>query len=267
MNEMTTYRWTFDEDITRFVEHGISAIGVWRRKLSDFGDERGIELLTDSDLAVSNLMWAGGFTGSDGRSVRESIEDAEEAISLAAAMRARCLVVYTGGHNGHTRNHARRLVREALRELDSVASDFDVTLAIEPMHAACTDEWTIVTDIEDALSFIQEVDGHQIRLALDTFHVGHDPANYDLLARHTEQIAVVHFNDSRCPPGGEQNSCWLGEGTAPLEQIVQVLNSNGYRGDYDVKLMGEEIESANYDQLIEHSKQVFETLSGIVAST
>ena len=60
MNEMTTYRWTFAEDVTKCVEHGISAIGVWRRKLADFGDERGIEMLAESGLVVSNLMWAGG---------------------------------------------------------------------------------------------------------------------------------------------------------------------------------------------------------------
>ena len=40
----------------------------------------GIELLADSGLKVSNLLWAGGFTGSDGRSLRESIDDAEEAV-------------------------------------------------------------------------------------------------------------------------------------------------------------------------------------------
>ena len=267
MNEMTTYRWTFAEDVTRFVEHGISAIGVWRRKLSDFGEERGIEMLADSGLAVSNLMWAGGFTGSDGRSVRESIDDAEEAISLAAAMRARCLVVFTGGHNGHTRNHARRIVHEALRELEPVASDFGVTLAVEPMHAACSYEWTIVTGIEDALSFIDELGSSQIRLALDTCHVGYELANYDLLAKHAERIAVVHLNDSKWPPDGDQNSCRLGEGTASLEEIVQVLKANGYRGDFDVKLMGEEIEITDYDQLIEHSIQAFETLSGIAVST
>jgi len=267
MNEMTTYRWTFDEDVTKCVEHGIAAIGVWRRKLADFGDERGIEMLFDSGLVVSNLMWAGGFTGSDGRSVRESIDDAEEAISLAAAMRARSLVVFTGGHNGHTRNHARRLVREALRELEPVASDFGVTLAVEPMHTACAHEWTIVTGIEDTLSLVDELGSSQIGLALDTCHVGYELSNFDLLAQHADRIAVVHLNDSKWPPDGEQNSCRLGEGMAPLEEIVQGLNSAGYRGDFDVKLMGEEIEWTDYDKLIEHSKQAFEALSGIAANT
>jgi sugar phosphate isomerase/epimerase len=93
MNEMTTYRWSFEEDVAQYLDAGIPGIGVWRQKLSDFGEDKGIELLADSGLQVSNLLWAGGFTGSDGRTQRESIDDAEEAVRLAAQMRAGCLIV------------------------------------------------------------------------------------------------------------------------------------------------------------------------------
>ena len=41
-----------------------------------------------------------------------------EAVRLAAEMKAGCLVVYSGGRAGHTHNHARRLVKEALKELE-----------------------------------------------------------------------------------------------------------------------------------------------------
>jgi hypothetical protein len=39
VNEMTTFRWTFDEDVHHCVEQGVSALGVWRQKLA------GIDLL------------------------------------------------------------------------------------------------------------------------------------------------------------------------------------------------------------------------------
>ena len=96
MNETTTFRWSFEEDVAHYAAAGIPAIGVWRQKLSDCGHDRGIELLRDSGLKVSHLLWAGGFTGSDGRSYRESVEDAAEAIRTAAALSTHCLVVYSG---------------------------------------------------------------------------------------------------------------------------------------------------------------------------
>src|SRR4029079_19126645 len=82
VNELTTYRWTFDEDVAQYRAAGFTAIGVWRQKLCDFGEEKGVELLADSGLAVSNLLWAGGFTGSDRRSVCDSIEDDDEAVEI-----------------------------------------------------------------------------------------------------------------------------------------------------------------------------------------
>ena len=174
MNEMTTYRWSFEEDVAHYVAAGIPAIGVWRQKLSDFGEEKGIELLRESGLFVSSLLWAGGFTGSDGRTYRESVEDAAEAVRLAAEMAAGCLVIYTGARAGHTHNHARRLVRDALRDLCAQAAESHVSLAIEPMHAGCAAEWTFLTDLDSTLELIEDVGHPNLRLAFDTYHFGYD---------------------------------------------------------------------------------------------
>jgi len=190
MNEMTTYRWSFEEDVARYVEAGIEAIGVWRQKLSDFGEFKGVDLLAESGLAVSNLLWAGGFTGSDGRTYREAVDDAEEAISLAASMQAGCLIVYSGARNGHTHNHARRLICTALKELAVVADDMEVTLAVEPMHAGCAEQWTFLTDLDDTLELLKEVGSRRVKLALDTYHMGHDRAIFDRLPELVDDIAI-----------------------------------------------------------------------------
>src|SRR5688572_18928624 len=68
ISELTTYRWSFEEDIARFRDAGFRAVGVWRQKLAEYGEDKGVELLAESGLAVSNLLWCGGFTGSEGRS-------------------------------------------------------------------------------------------------------------------------------------------------------------------------------------------------------
>ncbi|MEZ6111804.1 MAG: hypothetical protein R3C99_12420 [Pirellulaceae bacterium] len=48
VNEMTTFRWTFEEDVQSYLQAGIRALGVWRQKLSDIGEEKGAELLAES---------------------------------------------------------------------------------------------------------------------------------------------------------------------------------------------------------------------------
>ena len=155
INEMTTFRWSFEEDVKRYKAAGIEAIGVWRQKLADYGEEKGLKLLAASGLRVSNLLWAGGFTGSDGHSYSESLSDASDALHLAAALKAGCLVVYSGARNGHTQNHARRLFASALLELLPLAEELQIELAVEPMHAGCAEEWTFLTTLEEAMSVIE----------------------------------------------------------------------------------------------------------------
>jgi sugar phosphate isomerase/epimerase len=265
MNEMTTYRWSFEEDVAHYAAAGIPGIGVWRQKIADFGEERGIELLAESGLEVSNVLWAGGFTGSDGRTQRESIDDALDAIRLTAELKADCLVVYSGGRAGHTHNHARRLVKESLREVLPAAAEKQVTLAIEPMHLGCAAEWTFITSIDEALTLIESLDHPRLKLAFDTYHFGRQEGVAERLTMLANQIAIVHLGDCKSPPRLEQNRSRLGDGVVPLKQIVASLSRAGYEGFYDVELIGEEIEISDYCDLLEQSKCAFSQLIGCTA--
>ena len=55
INEVTTYRWSFEEDVQNYRNAGIDGIAVWRQKLSDYGESKGAELLRESGLTVSSL--------------------------------------------------------------------------------------------------------------------------------------------------------------------------------------------------------------------
>jgi len=262
INELTTFRWTFEEDVHRYKSAGVEGIGVWRQKLSDFGEEKGIELLLESGLRVSSLLWAGGFTGSEGRSHKESVEDAKEAIRLASAMDADCLIVYSGPRAGHTRNHARRLLRSALDQILPLAADVDLRLAIEPMHPGCAADWTFLTDVSEALDLLAAYDSPHLKLAFDTYHLCHQGDIVSLLPRIAPHVAIVQLGDAKEPPEDEPNRFPLGEGGLPLGEVVRAFESSGYQGFYDVELMGEAIEQTGYADLVAQSKAAFENLLG-----
>ncbi len=262
INETTTYRWSFEEDVTQYAAAGIPSIGVWRRKVSDYGEAKAVELLAETGLKVSHLFWAGGFTGSDGRSFRASLEDATEALRTAHALRAPILVVYSGARGTHTHNHARRLFRDALKELAPLAAELNVQLAIEPMHPGCAGDFTFLTSLDDALAMLSAVDHPQVKLLFDTYHLGWDLNVLARLPGLVGQIALVQLGDGKTPPVGEQNRCRLGEGLLPLQAIVDRLEQAGYRGYYDVELLGEDVESLDYHELLQHIRQAFVRLIG-----
>ena len=265
ISEVTTFRWSFEEDVERYQAAGIPAIGVWRQKLADVGEEKGVRLLQRAGLSVSSLQWAGGFTGSDGRTHEESLDDARQAIRTADALRAGCLIIHSGARGVHTYKHARRIFRQALEKLLPLAEERGIPLAVEPMHSDCG-EFTFLHCLDETLDLVAGFDSPALGIALDTGHWGHHPQLLKRLPQLTPRLALVQLGDSRQPPRGEPNRCQLGDGTVPLREIVQRLAARGYDGDYEVELMGEEIEVANYQDILSRSARAFERWTNLAAS-
>ncbi len=258
VNELTTYRWTLDEDIYFAKRTGFNAIGLWRRKVSDFGEARAIELLADSGLAVSCLGWAGGFTGGDGRSLEESIRDGLAAVGMAARVNADCLIVVAGGQNNHIRAHRDRLFRQALDDLLMAAEVANVPLALKPMHPNCGRDWTFQSDLEEAIEFVSSYRSPYLRLIYDHYQfpeVANDPS---LLGDLVPHLALVQLGDARLPHSIDQERCPLGRGVLPVWRTVNALLGAGYAGMFDVELMGAEIESSDYEQLLLDTRRAFD---------
>lgn len=255
MNEMTTFRWSFEEDIQHYAAAGYDGVGVWRHKLSDYGEEKGIELLAEHGLSVSSLCWAGGFTGSEGWSHDESVHDARQAIELAAALRANCLVVHSGARGLHTQKHVRRLLHQAIDALLPLAESLHVTLALEPMHPAAGSRWTFLTDLEDALQLVTSFGSPRLKLVLDCYDWGRPDDLGTRLPRLAPHLALVQLADGRDAPCGERNRCPLGAGSVPLAALMRDLASAGYGGPFEVELLGEEIESCDYESLLCDSRR------------
>lgn len=260
MSEMTTFRWSLEEDAAHYEEAGIPAIGVWRQKLSDIGLERGREVLAQHGLAVSSLHWAGGFTGADGRSHHESLQDGREAVRQADALQAKCLVLHTGPRGGHTSNHARRLFRSAVDKLLPLAEELGIPLALEPMTGECGSEFTFLNTLEEARELVQSYDSEHLRLVLDVYHWGLEPSMREDLASLTPLLALVQIGDGRRPPRMEQERCPLGQGSIPLRDILRELFGHGYTGFCEVELLGEEIESAGYHAILANARNWFDGL-------
>lgn len=251
--ELSTYRWGFEEDVLRYAEQGFGAIGVWRYKLHEYGEDKGIELLREAGLKVSSLHWAGGFTGSDGRTYRESILDGLDAVDLASDLGAGCLVILTGSRAGHTKSHLNRILKDALREMAEAAQAVSLQLALEPMHLGCANEWTSLTALPMTLDLIADLQCPNIGIVFDAYHLSHDDRIVNWLPSILPNIRLVQLGDAKGAPVHEQNRCLLGEGKLPLEDIVRTLEREGYAGYYELELVGQDVEHLNYESLLSRS--------------
>lgn len=263
INQLSTLRWDFSEDAHAYASRGFQGIGIYRPKLEDFGLERAIDLLAELSLSATSLSWGGGFTGSDGRAVDDAITDAMAAVRDAANLQADTLILLAGGRNNHIRNHARRTLCDALRQVAIVAEEFGVRLSLEPFHRGCGNEWSFVNDIESTLEIIETVDNTQLGVALDTYHMMDEEVTGwlpDILGH----VNLVQLGDARHSPVGEMNRCLLGSGCVPLQRILATLDEHGYSGPLEVEVIGEDVESLTYDQLLDHTRDyIGRTLGGV----
>lgn len=254
VNQASTLRWSFFEDVVRYAAMGIESIGIVRSKLEDEDPQEAIDLLFEMKMSVSSVSWVGGFTGSDGRSHAQAIDDGLDAIRQAAQIHAGCLLVYPGAPNGHTANHARRLFRSALDELVPVALDHGVRLAVEPMSLMDGYDRTFYDGARELLTVLDDYPAAGLGLALDLFHVGHDLTLRGQLAKLVPQIALVQIADRRSGCVFRCQRRHWGEGHLPLQSWLRELRIHGYRGPVEIELQGREFTAQNYRQTLARSR-------------
>lgn len=254
MNQVTTYRWSFDEDLHAYRDAGYSAVGVWKRKLVDFGVDKGAELIADCGLEVSSLSWAGGFTGDDATTTNDNLDEARRTLDMAEAINAACVVLHPGCRNRHTRRHASRLLHSALDALLPHAAVAGVPIVLEPMHPACVGGWTFLTDPRETAALVAGYDSRWLRVAYDVYHAASCESAAAELDEIADLVGLVQIGDFAAAHTADADRCPLGEGRAPIRDVVTRLAAAGYEGALEVELRGPAIEPADYPRVLQQSK-------------
>lgn len=258
VSELTSPRWDLQDEVERAAAHGFEAISLWRPKVSDVGAATAAAMVAVAGLRVSSLQSAGGFTGGDGRSFAESVDDAIEAISTASTLAAPVLVVHSGCRGGHTRSHAQRLLVQALEILAPVAAEAGITLALKPAHPAGGVGCNFLGGLSEAIDLVERFSHPAIRLALDLWHFGDAPDLELLVPQLAEVATVVHVADRCGPPSSHTDRLPAGHGGLPLERLVGDLLAHGYRGTVEFDPVGETAEILGYDGVWHETRLVAE---------
>lgn len=253
VSQFTTYHWTFEEDLLRYQTLGYDSIGIWRRKIDDFGHRNAIDMLYDSSLTVSSLNWAGGFTGSDGRSYIDAIDDAVDAISLASKLNAETLIVHPGARNNHTNTHAFRLLESALAQLTPIAEDYGVKLSIELIPGFVESPWTFVHSFSQIDQLLNSFASEQLGLVLDLYHAGLNQPTLDRLEQFADRINLVQLSDRIDSAIVEENRLLPGQGSVDLAAWITKLDALDYTGPIELEVHGVGVEGIDYFERLDLS--------------
>ncbi len=250
MNQATTLRWSFEEDVVRYRLAEIDTMGVWLPKLLEYGEERGLKWLFENGMSVSTLSYAGGFTGAFGHELDDVLEETRDLIHLAGTLRARSLVVVTGPINNHITKHATRLVTDSLKQLADEAADNDLTLSLMPMRKVFCRDWTFLHRLDETLAILDRVNHPAVKLAFDVYHLCPEKGLLQRLPELVSRIGVVQVSDASPTGTSEYDRVLPGEGILPVAGILNGLIDAGYRGCVDYQIWSESLwQSVNQDWL------------------
>lgn len=262
MSEMTTYRWSFEEDVLNYRAAGIDGIGVWRHKLQEFGEERGEELLRESGMSVSSLSSAGGFTGTEGLSFCDAVDDAVDAVRLAAEIEAEALVVVSGSRGYHTRGHAMRLVRDALLELGEAGIYHGVQIAVQPMHRPHGSRWTFLNTLDATLDMLHRCDHPYVGMVFDMYHLWREPGLFLRMDEIVPWVKTVTLSDVNHVHSAEYDRVLPGQGIIPVAPLVHALQSAGYQGPLEMQMLSETAwkSTDDYPALLKDCQAAFQSV-------
>lgn len=251
LSQLTTMRWSLLEEVLQLKALGYDGIGLWRPKVSGFGEDLAADVIRDAEIGVSSLSFAGGFTGRNGFSFRDAVADARDAICEAELLGAENLIVVSGARNHHTIRHSRRLVVDALRELSEFAMLRGVRLSLLPMHSFFAPTWTYLHTLDETLELLNHVNHPSVGLAFDTYHLWREPRLIERIPELVPFTGVVQVSDSRRAPQTDSDRCFPGEGRVPLVEIVRTFQQAGYNGYFDIQVWSDEGWSKTTEEVTE----------------
>lgn len=162
------------------------------------------------------------FTDPDPDIRKAAIQRIQSHIPIAEKLHAVIIIGLVRGilKPGVSYPQAMDWLREALQQCTSVAKDYNVRLALEPINRY---ETSLINNVTQGMDLISEVNSDNFGLLLDTFHMNiEEPQIEESIQKCGKRIFHFHVADSnRWYPGG---------GHLDFGAIITSLRDTGYTG-------------------------------------
>jgi sugar phosphate isomerase/epimerase len=235
VNSLSSVMQTFPDDITMWRELGVDNVGLISPKIEMVGWDTARELIADAGLRVSNI------------SIEQHV--VMESLDLAAALGAGVVYLCSGGAGSRTWEEAAEGFCEGIAPAAARARELGVSLAVEPTNPLRRDV-SFVYSLRDALHLARAAG---IDVVLDFYSCWYERGLERLVRDNLESLALVQVCDYAIGTFDTPNRSVIGDGDIPVERLLQMLIGAGYRGAFDLEILGPKIEEEGYARAIHRS--------------
>ncbi len=255
VSAVSSWRWSFAEDLSFWVDAGIDHVGLSYRKLEEHGLDAAVERVQREGLRVSNLVELGWWDLGDPATWPAQQERLVGAVAVATEVGG-SLVLTTGPALGLDWDEAVARLGDALAPVIGAADDGGVDVAIEHTGALRVD-LSFCTSFADGVDLVRSIG---VGLCMEVSSCFAERDLFPHVRRGAEVLRHVQLSDfvvgSLCTP----DRAVPGDGDIPLGRIVGAVAAAGYGGPFELELVGPRIEEEGYAPAIVRSVAFLDAL-------
>ena len=260
LSAISTASWELDADLAFYDDAGITNVGISVAKLERFGWEEGTRRIVDAGLRVTNLIGLGPFELAEPGGWTSRRDRLRHALDTATAVGAECMMFTTGPAGPLTWEEAADALEAALAPVLVAARAQCVPFAIEHTNSLRVDV-SFVHTLRDVVDLARRLD---TGVCMEVNACWAERGLADTIATGVDRLSLVQVSDFAVGTLSTPNRLVPGDGDIPLERILGQLLAAGYRGCFDLELIGPRIEDEGYDSAcrrsIDRLTEMLETL-------
>ncbi len=229
-------KWTLEQAADAAVTYGYGGLEIRLldgslipANLDTTARNRIRKVMQDRDLRIIGLGASTRFTSPDSEERAQFEQELIAYLHLAVALEVPFVRTFGGNIvDGCTMAQGIEWVAESLNRLAPVAEETNITILLETHDAFCKGR--------DVARVLDRVPSDHVQAVWDVHH----PYRMGESVEETwsclkSRTAHVHLKDARHRADGSFELVLMGEGDVPNQQIVELLESEGYTGCYSVE--------------------------------
>jgi len=257
ISAVSSWQWSLDDDLRFWSSAGIDHVGLSFRKLEEAGVERAVAAIADAGLRVSNIVELGWWKLADRARWSRQQDRLLQAVDIARVFGA-CLVLTTGPAGTLDWDAAADALQEAVDPVRDAARAAGVVVTIEPTGPLRLD-LSFVTTFRDGIDLARRTD-LAVCMEVNSCFAERDLAGS--IVSGADVLAHVQVSDfvigSLCTP----DRAVPGDGDIPLGRILADVLATGYRGAFELEMVGPRIEAEGYEGAIRRSMAYLDQMLG-----
>ncbi|MGH7819227.1 MAG: sugar phosphate isomerase/epimerase family protein, partial [Candidatus Binatia bacterium] len=191
-------------------------------------------ILDGEGIRASSYMTLAPILRGDGGTA--SLDDAARGLDVAARLAAPGTLVMTGPLGALHPTQAEAICRDWLGGAAALAAERGIRIMLEPLHPLMR-RWSFVHTLRHALEWVEGIAGAGV--VLDLGHVWWEHGLDALIREHVGAIVSVQVTNVAAAALSEMRyeRTALDAGDVPVEALIRVVESSGYRGWYENEVL------------------------------